>query len=219
MTKAVIFDLWNTLAYNNTPQNPMLLLERRLGLKAEQYKKIERAFMLQKFPSVLEAAKHICEVMGKEPDPQMLSDLLDIWDKSKIHFTFFPDTIPELEKLKGKGYKLALISNTECFTMKPFFEAGHKKYFDCVAFSYETGLLKPDSDLFRLVMERMEVKPEEAVMVGDNLHDDVQAALAVGMHAVLIKRDPGEFHFVPSWVEKGEYPKTIGSLKELGKFL
>ena len=52
-SKAVIFDLWNTLAYNDTTQNPMLLLERRFGLKAEQYKKIERAFMLQKFPSVL----------------------------------------------------------------------------------------------------------------------------------------------------------------------
>ena len=218
MTKAVIFDLWNTLAYNNTPQNPMLLLERRLGLKAEQYKKIERAFMLQKFPTVLEAAKHICDCMGKEPDPQILNDLLDIWDKSKIHFAFFPDVVPELEKLRGRC-RLGLVSNTDCFTMKPFFEAGYKKYFDYIAFSYETGLLKPDPDLFRLVMERLGVKPEEAVMVGDNLHDDVEAALGVGMHAVLIKRDPKDFKFVPSWVEQGTYEKEIKSLGGLEKFL
>jgi len=218
MTKAVICDLWNTLAYNNTPQNPMLLLERRLGLKAEQYKKIERAFMLQKFPTVLEAAKHICDCMGKEPDPQILNDLLDIWDKSKIHFAFFPDVVPELEKLRGRC-RLGLVSNTDCFTMKPFFEAGYKKYFDYIAFSYETGLLKPDPDLFRLVMERLGVKPEEAVMVGDNLHDDVEAALGVGMHAVLIKRDPKDFKFVPSWVEQGTYEKEIKSLGGLEKFL
>jgi len=216
--KAVIFDLWNTLAYSDTTQNPMLLLERRVGLKPEQYKKIERAFMLQKFSTVVDAAKHICDCMGKEPDPQMISDLLDIWDKSKIHFTFFPDVIPELEKLREK-HKTAVISNTDCFTMKPFFDAGYKKYFDCIAFSCETGMLKPDTDMFRLVLHNLGVKPEEAVMVGDNLHDDVQASLAVGMHAVLIKRDPKEFHFVPSWVEHGAYEKEIKNLKELEKFL
>jgi HAD superfamily hydrolase (TIGR01549 family) len=216
--KAIIFDLWNTLAYNDTTQNPILLLERRFGLKIDQYKKIERAFMLQKFPTVLDAAKHICDCMGKDPDPALLNDLLDIYDKSKMHFEFFPDVMPELEKLRHK-YKVGLVSNTDCFTMKPFFEAGHKKHFDIIAFSYETGMLKPDPDLFRLVLDKLGVKPEEAVMVGDNLHDDVQAALSVGMHAILIKRDPNEFKFVPSWIEKGEYEKTISSLAELEKFL
>ena len=219
MIKAIIFDLWNTLAYIDSSQNPLFLLERFFGIKPEQYKKIERAFMLQKFPSVLEAAKHICDCMGKDPDPQMLNELLDIYDKSRIQFELFPDVIPELEKLREKGYKLALVSNTDCFSMKPFFEAGHRKHFDCIAFSYETGLLKPDSDLFRLVLERMGVKPEEAVMVGDNLHDDVNAALSVGMHAVLIKRDPKEFKFIPSWVESGTYEKTASSLRELERFL
>jgi FMN phosphatase YigB (HAD superfamily) len=218
MIKAIIFDLWNTLAYNDTPQVPMLLLERRLGLKPDQYKKIERAFMLQKFPTVVDAAKHICECMGKEPDSQMISDLLDIWDKSKIHFEFFPDVIPELEKLRHK-YKIGLISNTDCFTMKPFFEAGYKKHFDYIAFSYDAGMLKPDPDMFRLVLENLGVRPEDAVMVGDNLHDDVQAALSVGMHAVLIKRDFAKLKVVPSWVEHGTYEKTVGSLKELEKLL
>jgi HAD superfamily hydrolase (TIGR01549 family) len=219
MAKAIIFDLWNTLAFIDSSQNPLFLLERLFGIKPEQYKKVERAFMLQKFPSVLEAAKHICDCMGKEADPSLLTDLLDIYDKSRIQFELFPDVIPGLERLRGMGYKLGLVSNTDCFSMKPFFEAGHRKHFDCTAFSYETGLLKPDSDLFRLVLEKLGVRPEEAVMVGDNLHDDVQAALSVGMHAVLIKRDPKEFRFIPSWVEKGTYEKEIKSLKELERFL
>lgn len=218
MTKAVIFDLWNTLAYNDTPQNPMLLLERKLGVKAEDYKKIEKPFMTQKFPSVLDAAKHLCEFLGKDADCSMINDLLDIWDKSRMHLAFFPDALPELEKLRQK-YKLALVSNTDCFTMKPFFENGYKKYFDYLAFSYETGLLKPDPRLFGLVLENLGVKPQEAVMVGDNLKDDVHAAESIGMHAVLIKRDPKEFKFVPSWVEHGMYEKTITNLKELEKFL
>lgn len=219
MIKAIVFDLWNTLAYIDSNQNPLFLLERFFGIKPEQYKKVERAFMLQKFPSVVEAAKHICDCMGKDPDPQMLSELLDIYDKSKIHFELFPDVISELERLRTKGYKLALVSNSDCFTIKPFFEAGYKKYFDYVAFSYETGMLKPDSDIFKFVLEKLGTKPENVVMVGDNLHDDVQASLAVGMGAVLIKRDPKEFKFLPIWVEHGTYEKTIKKLKELEKFL
>jgi FMN phosphatase YigB (HAD superfamily) len=163
--KAVMFDLWNTLAYIDSNKNPLFLLERYFGIKPEQYKKVERAFMLQKFPTVVDAAKHICDCMGKECDPQMLNELLDIYDKSKIHFEFFPDVIPELERLREKGLKLALISNSDCFTIKPFFEAGYKRYFDFVAFSYETGMLKPDSDIFRMVAKEMGVKPEEALMV------------------------------------------------------
>ncbi len=221
MIKAIVFDLWNTLAYNDTPQNamnPMLLLERKLGLGIEDYKKIEKPLMTRRFDSVLEATKHICEFLGREPDHRLISDMLDIWDKSKLHLAFFPDVIPELEKLRQK-YRIGLVSNTDCFTMKPFFEAGYKKYFDYMAFSYETGLLKPDTKLFRLVLENLGAKPREAVMVGDNLKDDVQASLAAGMQAVLIKRDPEEFKFSPSWVEKGTYEKEIKNLKELEKFL
>ncbi len=218
MIKAIIFDLWNTLAYNDTPQNPMLLLERKLGLKIEDYKKIEKPLMTQKFDSVLEAAKHICEFLGKEPDPALVRDLLDIWDKSRIHFAFFPEVISEIEKLREK-YKTALVSNTDCFTMKTFFEAGYKKYFDVTAFSYDTGILKPDKRMFMLILEKLGTKPQETMMVGDNLHDDVQAAEKAGMQAVLIKRDPEEFKFVPSWVEKGTYKNEIKSLEELEKFL
>ncbi len=184
-TKAVVFDLWNTLAYNDTSQNPIMLLERRFGLKIDQYKKIERAFMLQKFPSILEAAKHICECMGREPDPALINDLLDIYDKSKIHFEFFPDVMPELERLRQK-FKIGLVSNTDCFTMKPFFEAGHKKHFDYIAFSYETGMLKPNPDLFLLVLEKLGVNPEEAVMVGDWYERDIEGAKKLGMKTVLV---------------------------------
>jgi putative hydrolase of the HAD superfamily len=218
MIKAIIFDLWNTLAYNDTPQNPMLHLERRLGLSIDQYKKIERPLMTRKFGSILEASRHVCESLNKDPDHKLIRDMLDIWDVSKIRLALFSDVIPELERLRSR-YKLALVSNTDCFTMKPFFEAGYRKYFDCIAFSYETGLLKPDPRMFRLVLENLGVKPWEAVMVGDNLKDDVEAAISLGMKAVLIKRDPREFKFVPSWVEKGTYEKEIKNLKELEKFL
>jgi len=37
--------------------------------------------------------------------------------------------------------------------------------------------------------ELLEVAPEEAVMVGDSLRDDVEGARALGMRAVLVDRE------------------------------
>ena len=39
------------------------------------------------------------------------------------------------------------------------------------------------------MLELLDVRPGEAVMVGDTLEDDIDGALAVGMRAVLVDRD------------------------------
>jgi putative hydrolase of the HAD superfamily len=51
------------------------------------------------------------------------------------------------------------------------------------------GKTKPHEAIFRRMLELLEVHPEEALMVGDTLDDDVEGALAVGMRAVLVDRE------------------------------
>ena len=51
------------------------------------------------------------------------------------------------------------------------------------------GKTKPHASIFRNVLELLAVRPEEAVMVGDSIEDDVDGALAVGMTALLVDRD------------------------------
>jgi FMN phosphatase YigB (HAD superfamily) len=46
------------------------------------------------------------------------------------------------------------------------------------------------------------VKPAEAAMVGDSVEEDVEGALAVGMHAFLIDRE-------------GRYPEVAEALPDL----
>ena len=42
--------------------------------------------------------------------------------------------------------------------------------------------------IFRAVLDLLEVAPDEAVMVGDTIADDVEGARAVGMRAILVDR-------------------------------
>ena len=50
-----------------------------------------------------------------------------------------------------------------------------------------TAVGKPAPAGFRAAAERMGVDPEDVVMVGDDLHNDVLAAQVVGMTGVLVK--------------------------------
>jgi 2-haloacid dehalogenase len=51
-----------------------------------------------------------------------------------------------------------------------------------VVVSGETGLIKPDEQIFRYSLDRFDLAPEEVLFVDDNLAN-VEAAASVGMHA------------------------------------
>ncbi len=53
------------------------------------------------------------------------------------------------------------------------------------------GVRKPDPRIFALACGALGCRPEETVMVGDNLEADVAGALACGMQAVYLDATPG----------------------------
>ena len=55
--------------------------------------------------------------------------------------------------------------------------------FHDVIISAEVGLAKPNPDIYRLALERLQVTPFEAVFVDDFI-ENIQSAREVGMHAI-----------------------------------
>ena len=91
-----------------------------------------------------------------------------------------------IERLK-KDFTLFLLSNTNelHFTyIKKRFPVVHK--FDRWVLSYETGLSKPDPEIYRLALSQAGVKPEEAIFI-DDIAGHVRGAQSVGIHAVEFK--------------------------------
>lgn len=58
--------------------------------------------------------------------------------------------------------------------------------FDVSIFSFEVGLAKPDPAIYRLILNRMQVQPAEAIFV-DDFSENVSAANEVGIHAIQFK--------------------------------
>jgi putative hydrolase of the HAD superfamily len=108
------------------------------------------------------------------------------WEHAE-HFELFEDAIPVLEELRRHSLKLGLVSNTS--RDLDVFVAHHGLDVDAVLSSRAHGKSKPHETIFRALLERLDVEPGLAAMVGDSLEDDVQGALAVGMRAFLLDRD------------------------------
>jgi putative hydrolase of the HAD superfamily len=112
-------------------------------------------------------------------------EMTKAWEHAE-HFELYEDALPVLERLRLHGLKLGLVSNTgrdlEAFV------AHHSLDVDAAISSGAHGKTKPHESIFRVVLDRLEVEPEDAAMVGDSLADDVDGARALGMQAFLLDR-------------------------------
>jgi HAD superfamily hydrolase (TIGR01549 family) len=108
------------------------------------------------------------------------------WERS-ANFDLYEDVLPVLEELRGHGLKIGLVSNTGRDLDE--FLTHHTLPVDAALGSRAHGWTKPHPSIFRAVLERLGVEPDEAAMVGDSPEDDIEGALALGMRAFLLDRE------------------------------
>jgi len=107
----------------------------------------------------------------------------------------FDDALPTLGRLRERGYRLGLISNTPWGTPDYLWQSQLRRFglpacLDVSVFSSAVGFRKPDPRLFREALERLGVPAARALFVGDDPRADVGGAQAAGLHAALLLR-PG----------------------------
>ena len=108
------------------------------------------------------------------------------WEHA-YNFQIFEDVLPALAELRAHGLKLGLVSNTGRDLDE--FVAHHGLDVDAAVTSGVHGKTKPHPTIFQAALERLEVEPAAAVMVGDSIEDDVEGANAVGMRGLLLDRE------------------------------
>ena len=131
-----------------------------------------------------------------------------------------PGAVETLHSLVERGLRLGIISNrmhggTLLLDDLGYFGISH--YFSSVIASCDAGYMKPHPTLFLRALDDLGVLPEEAVMVGDDLRADIRGSLAVGMHAVWMRRPPTRTDEppvgVPSMTQLSQLPRLIAQLE------
>lgn len=100
-----------------------------------------------------------------------------------------PGTEALLASLRAQRYRLGVISNSSGMVEEQLRRAGLAAYFETILDSAVVGVEKPHAAIFHLALDRLGVRPEEALFVGDVHSTDVGGAHGAGMAGVLMDRD------------------------------
>jgi FMN phosphatase YigB (HAD superfamily) len=79
--------------------------------------------------------------------------------------------------------------------------------------SAELGLEKPDPEIFRLALSQSGCKPEQAVMIGDRLDNDIRPARLLGWKTIRIMQGFARFQSPRDSADEANF--TVANLSEL----
>ena len=124
----------------------------------------------------------------------------------------YPDTKELLQRLSQK-YKIGIIANQDFGTEQRLTDFNVHQYINLVIASDEEGVAKPDLRIFQIALARADCKPEEAIMVGDRLDNDIIPANKIGMTTVWIKQGFGSYAEPKTVEEQPNY--IVNNLAEI----
>lgn len=133
--------------------------------------------------------KEFYEIVLKEINyPNINNEVLELLAKDNVYnddkFLFFDDINESLNILKDK-YLLGVVSDTWPSLERVFINKDLRKYFSTFVMSSVHGSNKSEKVLFKIAIEELGIKPEEAIFVDDN-ESNLEAAEEFGMIPILI---------------------------------
>ena len=124
------------------------------------------------------------KIANEQLSKEMSLEFLQILPTKK---KLFPHTIEILNYLKGKEYKMHLITNGfESVQMQKIKNAEIAHYFTEVITSETSNSLKPNKEIFEFALKTANATLSESIMIGDNETADIQGGINVGMDTVFV---------------------------------
>lgn len=189
--RAVIFDLWNTLAEwpDEVWSEVRPQVAARLGLTAEEFE--SRWYgELAEMRETGSTAEALARLAASPLDVEEIVEMRrSITRRGLVPVAGAVETIAELRE---RGFRLGLITVCSDDVPELWAETPFHGLFDVEVFSCSVGLRKPDPRIYELACEQLGVEPREAVFVGDGANDELAGAERVGMTAVGVESPGGE---------------------------
>jgi len=186
MINTVVFDIGMVLVYFRWKE-----LFADLGFEGDKFQRIADATVYNPWWNIFDkGGMSVEEIIDKfaESAPDYKEDIARIYDHGDAFVTLYDYSIPWIQELKERGYKIYILSNWS----EPVYEANKDthlrflKYVDGEIMSFREGMIKPDREIYQLLCERFEINPEEAVFLDDNAVN-VKAAREFGLNAIHFK--------------------------------
>ena len=200
--KWLFFDVGSTLVdESKVYEDRMKRIADLSGLTYEQINKYAMSFYKENKKGDLEVARQLGVKLPK-------------WESQ--YERLYTDTKDCLKKL-SRIYKIGVIANQSLGTSERLENFGVRKYIDLIIASAEEGVSKPDRRIFEIALERSCCKPENAVMIGDRIDNDIVPAKQLGMKTIWVKQGFGSLWNITDESEKADI--EVNNLSDILNFL
>ena len=194
MIKAILFDLDNTLIdffrLKKSCCNAAIDAMISAGLKINKRRATKLLFQLyDKYGIEYDKIfQKFLERTEEKIDYKILAHgIISYRNMKENYMTPYSGTVPTLIKLR-RDYRLAIISDAPVLKVWERLVAMKiEDFFDFVITKSDIKAQKPSSKIFRKALRLLEIKPEEAIMVGDRADRDIKGARAFGIKTVFAK--------------------------------
>lgn len=190
--QAVIFDLDNTLTDFIKAKDEAIragidaMIDAGLRLDpATAHRRLYAIYQQEgiEYQRVFDRFLH--ETLGRIDDRMLAAAVIAYRRGRDGSLVLYPHAVMVLNRLLRDGYGLVVVSDA------PRFEAwlrlcrlGLHHHFDRVFTYDDTGARKPDPLPFTMALEELQVRPDQAVMIGDWPSRDIRGAKDLGLHTV-----------------------------------
>jgi putative hydrolase of the HAD superfamily len=128
--------------------------------------------------------------VADESAATIAGDLVALHVEANLWRVPMPGALETLLGLRSRGLRVAAVSNADGRVAELLRVAGLAEHLDLVVDSHLEGVEKPDPEIFRRALGRLEVPAQQAVYIGDIYSIDAVGARAAGLRPVII--DPSD---------------------------
>ena len=195
--KAIIFDAYGTLFDVNSAAEKC---KDKIGDKWESFANFWRTTQLEYtwLRSLMKRHKDFWQITEDSLDksmkafsidPSMKNELMNLY-KVLSPFKEVPET---LKKLKGKNFKLAILSNGTPSLLNELVKSNNlDKLFDDIFSIEEVGIYKPDRRVYDLPIKKYKIKNSEVIFLSANTWD-VSGGGNYGYQSIWVNRNNNVF--------------------------
>lgn len=188
-----MIDLYSTLVHES-PDNPFYRvvpaeLDLDPGPWREAHRRLGRDSMTGRLPDMAARVAAGCELVGQPRDRQIVESVVAaamelFYEAVKVD----PDTFPLLDRLRGLGHRVGIVSNASFYSDELLARTGLAQICDAVVFSCRVGTMKPDPAIYHAAGLALGAPLKACLFIGDGGDDELRGAKSVGLTTVLVDR-------------------------------
>ena len=175
MYKAIIFDCFDVLVTNGLP----IFVKRYMGGSYESHTAI---ISLEESLNSGRIDYDTFLLKVSEMGNVSLEETRSILDNNQPDIELFD----YIEKKLMLHYKLGMLSNAGDDWLDEMMGPERKSLFEVIVLSYQVGYTKPQREIYEITAQRLNVQPQECIMIDDK-NRYCEGAIEAGMKAIEYK--------------------------------